>query len=172
MKEPTWSTTSISYCDFQNECQWKNYRCPEGYGLSSKFLFFSSLTANLWFHSFYGQLGSSLHAGMLLCCDVPYFIAGISGYIIRSLNFDKHEQAYIIAALTNPGSTDTMPNLNVYSVVLIHQQTRHVSFLCFRVLGHQENPKLLKFYLILLNPLNSKLREISKKKVNDWTYSS
>ena len=29
---------------------------------------------------------------------------------------------------------------------------------------HQENPKFLKIYLILLNPLNSKLREASKKK--------
>ena len=37
---------------------------------------------------------------------------------------------------------------------------------------HQDNIKLLKFYLIVLNPLNSKLREKSQKKAKGWPYSS
>ena len=36
--------------------------------------------------------------------------------------------------------------------------------------SHQENPKLLIFYLFFLNPLISKLSKIRKKKENDWAY--
>ena len=38
--------------------------------------------------------------------------------------------------------------------------------------SHQENSKMLIFYLICLNPLKLKLSKIRKKKERDWTYSS